>query len=827
MERGTSPRLLTWLSLPVAAVLVLAALGLPHRPYSGLVRRGDWVAGVDPGSPAERAGLARGDRVLATSPGAARDEDADPLLGASPGVPLHLLRQRDGRLDPVTLTPTTLPATERRMQAALLAVASGFVVLGVWVWSERRDRLARVLFLACLAFAWTLAPYPRWGSTLAMRVYEALYTGVTLFVPALFLHLFAIFPESRRPSGARAAITRVGYAVAGTLFAAALVLTALPLAGLAAEGALLVLQAMAGLWFAAGLAAAIAMFALSYRAAGSSDARRRLRVALAGTVLGIGPLALLVAVRNLSPGSSLPGERWAVLSTLLVPASFAWATVVHRVFAFRVALRAAVVAAALALAVGLVYVAGEWLAAAWRPDLGDGLAGGALAFLALAAAVAIPGRAGLRALAVRFVPEPAPHTPAEWLARHPQGRRGGMNEILATACEAAAGSLRLDGCLALRLDPEPVAVARTGELSAPELPDEVVRALAERRGPLAIEDLPIAAVHRASLESAGVSWLLPVGDPTPRALLMLGRRLGGSWLGTVEARELRAFSGQLEVLLENAALRSSAREHGAIDRELTRAGSIQAHLLPREVPSFRTLDCAAAALSSEAVGGDYYDFVRGAGPALTIAVGDAAGKGVPAALMRVWAQAGFRSRARRGASPSEVLDGLNRELVELEQPDAFVALLCVRIEARSGRLAFANAGLTPPLVRRRDGTIEQLTHSGVLLGVTPLARFQDARARLAPGDVALLYTDGLSEAQRGDEMFGVERIAAVLHAHWREPAERIVHELLGAARAFADHPLDDLTAVVLRQRARVRRARPRIPLAEALKWGATGADSRR
>ena len=80
-----------------------------------------------------------------------------------------------------------------------------------------------------------------------------------------------------------------------------------------------------------------------------------------------------------------------MILTLLVPASFAWATGVHRVFEFKVALRAAVVLVVLAALGGLVYVAGEWLAAAWRRDLGSGLAGGALAFVALTAAVAGPG----------------------------------------------------------------------------------------------------------------------------------------------------------------------------------------------------------------------------------------------------------------------------------------------------------------------------------------------------------------------------------------------------------------------------------------------------
>jgi sigma-B regulation protein RsbU (phosphoserine phosphatase) len=293
--------------------------------------------------------------------------------------------------------------------------------------------------------------------------------------------------------------------------------------------------------------------------------------------------------------------------------------------------------------------------------------------------------------------------------------------------------------------------------------------------------------------------MLPLGDAVPRVFLLLGRRLAGPWLSLPEIRELARLAAHLDMLLENATLREQATVHGAFDRELTRAGAIQAHLLPRRIPAHRSLDCAAAALSSEPVGGDYYDFVRGPRRTFTLAVGDAAGKGVPAALMGVWAQACFRQHARRGARPGEVLSALNRELVGMDQPQAFVALLCACVEARAGRLWFANAGLTPPLLRRRDGRFEELSQSGVLLGVTPQAAYADACVELGPGDVIVIYTDGLSEARRGDDLFGTRRLREVVDAHAAGSAAELMRGLLDAAQAFADQPLDDVTVVVLKQ----------------------------
>jgi serine phosphatase RsbU (regulator of sigma subunit) len=821
MERATPSPHLSWMLVPVTAALVLSALSLPRQPYTGLVLRGEIVAAVVPGSPAERAGLAPGDHLVPL-PGQPHFTRS-PMAYAAPGVPMKLLRERGGRLAGLRLVPVTQPDVERRMMAALLAVASGFVLIGGWVWSARRDRLTRTFFLLCLAFAWLLAPLPRWSSETSGALYDALYTGVGLYLPALFVHFFALFPESGRPRGALRSATTIAYGVATALFGASfLVMLAEPVFQRFAEAAQSLIQGIAGLWFALGLIAALVLFAGSYRRARSTDARRRLRVALAGTVLGALPFAALVALRNLGPGVPVPGERIAVVLTLLVPASFAWATAVHRIFEFRVALRAASVLATLAVLAALVYAAGEWLAAAWRQDLGSGLAGGALAFVALAASVAGPASRWLRSLGQRFVPDEA--TATERLVAVPAARHGTPAEVLGDACQVLAAAFHLDGCVALELARGGQReLARTGTTVGPPPDADFSAALPEGGGVAALEDLRLRAPDRRALERSGVAWLLPVEGGT-RYCLMLGRRLGGPWLGLEDQRELRRFAGHLEVLLDNARLREDASVHQALDRELSTAGAIQAHLLPRRVPVFRSLDCAAASLSCERVGGDYYDFVRSRGRILTLAVGDAAGKGIPAALMGTWVHAGFRDHARRGAAPSQVLGAINRDLVAMDQPQAFVALLCARVDVRSATFTFSNAGLTPPIVRRRDGRVEEWHESGVLLGVAPGAQYEDTRIELEPGDVIVLYSDGLTEARRGEEEFGSEGVREVLEAHARQGAAEILRALLAGVQAFALDPLDDVTVVVLKQLAQPVRAGPGSPQ-EVLKFEEAGTDT--
>jgi sigma-B regulation protein RsbU (phosphoserine phosphatase) len=131
-----------------------------------------------------------------------------------------------------------------------------------------------------------------------------------------------------------------------------------------------------------------------------------------------------------------------------------------------------------------------------------------------------------------------------------------------------------------------------------------------------------------------------------------------------------------------------------------------------------------------------------------------------------------------------------------------MGMLCARVDAAGGTVRFANAGLTPPVVRRRDGRLETLTESGLLLGVRAGSRYAVANVDLEPGDVLVVYTDGLSEASRAGEPFGDTQLEAVIQQHAHRRASDLVEELMRAVRAWADGPLDDLTIVVLKQLAR-------------------------
>jgi sigma-B regulation protein RsbU (phosphoserine phosphatase) len=388
-----------------------------------------------------------------------------------------------------------------------------------------------------------------------------------------------------------------------------------------------------------------------------------------------------------------------------------------------------------------------------------------------------------------------------WTPSAEVSRTGDASAMLREACEVIVRALRLDGCCAagacesggVRL------LSYAGVPLSPSPGPRFLAALSRQDGPGEVSSLDMAHEDRDALELAGVHWVLPVPGSPPPAVLLLGRRLAGGWLDRGEARDLERLGSHLAVALENAELRRQAGRHVALDRALVEAHHVQLHRLPRQTPVYPTLDCAAVTLSTESVGGDYYDFVQMGPREFTLAVGDAAGHGVPAALVLAGVQSRFRAEAPRARNTGDLLEALNRDLVAMDQPEKFVGMLCARVDVSSGVLRFANAGLTPPLVRRADGRLEELRESGTLLGVSDTARYSVASVELDAGDIAVVYTDGLTEASRGGRMFGIEGIQEVLDRHGHRRAPDLVEELVAAVRRWANEPLDDMTVVILKQ----------------------------
>src|SRR5918993_3190962 len=196
------------------------------------------------------------------------------------------------------------------------------------------------------------------------------------------------------------------------------------------------------------------------------------------------------------------------------------------------------------------------------------------------------------------------------------------------------------------------------------------------------------------------------------------------------------------------------------EQELRLARSIQRASLPEEVPDLEGWQISPFYQPAREVGGDFYDFIEIDDERLGIVLGDATGKGVPAALVMASTRSMLRAVAQASNySPADVLGRVNDSLVADIPPNVFVTCFYAILDPKSASLSYANAGHDLPYVRR-GGDCEELMARGMPLGLMPGMSYEEKEITLDAGEVAFFYTDGLVEAHAPDgEMFGFPRLS--------------------------------------------------------------------
>ncbi len=239
-------------------------------------------------------------------------------------------------------------------------------------------------------------------------------------------------------------------------------------------------------------------------------------------------------------------------------------------------------------------------------------------------------------------------------------------------------------------------------------------------------------------------------------------------------------------------------EKDRMSEELRLAREIQARLQPAAPPAVDGWEIFGASSPCREIGGDYYDFIRRPDGQLVIGAGDIAGKGAGAAILMASLHAAVRIESQNGASVGEVMREINRYLHENSPADKFLTLFYAKLDPDSGRLEYANAGHPPPLVARRSGEMVRLEAGGLPLGIFSDAAFEPRAVTLQPGDVLLLYTDGICEALREDgEEFGESRLIECLTDGPECSAVELGERIESALDAFL--PTDDRTLVIVKR----------------------------
>ncbi len=245
----------------------------------------------------------------------------------------------------------------------------------------------------------------------------------------------------------------------------------------------------------------------------------------------------------------------------------------------------------------------------------------------------------------------------------------------------------------------------------------------------------------------------------------------------------------------------------SLKSDLEIARDIQLAMLPGAVRDLGDVSISGITRPANTVGGDFYDILTVKDGRLVIALGDVAGKGSPAALLMALLLAMLRTLVDEDLASARLVERLNAQVIRHAPRSRFITLFYGVYDPRTGALEFVNAGHLPPIIRRASGQLEHVgtaETSGLALGMFESATYQTSQVTIEPGDVVVLYSDGITEAENGaGRPFDEAGIETILTSRADRDPEQIGRALLTAVEAHAGEVklADDLTALVLKRRA--------------------------
>ncbi len=271
-----------------------------------------------------------------------------------------------------------------------------------------------------------------------------------------------------------------------------------------------------------------------------------------------------------------------------------------------------------------------------------------------------------------------------------------------------------------------------------------------------------------------------------------------------ELRLAGTIASQTAIAVSNRIGIERRIEAEKLARDVELARNIQLSFLPTELPEIEGYDVSGTCIPARRVGGDYYDCFRTGEGRTMLLIADVSGHHMGSAILMGATRTALRSHALAGLNPARILGMTNQTLIDdLERTTSFVSVFMASLDERTGILTCACAGHNPPLLLRRSGgACEQLSPDGLLVGILPDATYEECSVVLEPGDVLLLYTDGIVEAaDENERMYGLKRLEQTLRKHSGAPADRIVEQVLEEVRAFCGRSdlEDDVTLLVLKR----------------------------
>jgi sigma-B regulation protein RsbU (phosphoserine phosphatase) len=290
-----------------------------------------------------------------------------------------------------------------------------------------------------------------------------------------------------------------------------------------------------------------------------------------------------------------------------------------------------------------------------------------------------------------------------------------------------------------------------------------------------------------------------------RGVLAVYNKKGGGGFTEEDERLLGIVAGQSAQIVENARLYEEEKALSNLKQEVRLVSRIQAELLPKGAPEVRGYQIAGRNIPAQMVGGDYFDFIRVEPDKVCFCLGDVSGKGLPASLLMANLQATLRGQTHRETTTSDCLKRCNTMLYRSTDPEHFATLFCGLLDLDKHTMTYCNAGHNYPFLFSKGTEPARLETGGIVLGILEDYPFEQATVDFGPGDLLVVFSDGITEAINADEVeFGEERLLRLLEEHREDTPVGIIERTIKAVREHAaGHPqADDMTMVVLRRLSR-------------------------
>jgi sigma-B regulation protein RsbU (phosphoserine phosphatase) len=264
---------------------------------------------------------------------------------------------------------------------------------------------------------------------------------------------------------------------------------------------------------------------------------------------------------------------------------------------------------------------------------------------------------------------------------------------------------------------------------------------------------------------------------------------------------LGVLANQMVIAMNNARLYQESLEKQKLEEELALAREIQLALLPKVCPKSELFEFSAFVQPARQVGGDYYDFLEAEKGRVGIAIADATGKGIPAAMLISLVHASLRAEVKNRLCPSRVIANVNQLILSSTSSEKFATMFYGELDPQSRKLAYCNAGHNYPVVIHQDGRVEFLDKGGLILGAFQEAIYERGEVIFEKNDTVFFYSDGLTENfNENDEEFGEKRLLDLLLENRSLDPKRLTERVIEEATNFTGGapPYDDFTIVVLK-----------------------------